>query len=68
MTHSTGRWLWGGLVMLALLPGGAHAQAAAVQAPEPSVATTFLDFAVAVEPGRRLVLTTIDGAIVRGRF
>ncbi len=66
MTCSTGRWLGGLLLILALLSSGAHGQGEAVRTADPPVATTFVDLAPAVNVGRRLVLTTTDGATVRG--
>jgi hypothetical protein len=67
MTHMR-RGLGGLLVVVTLSPSPAQGQAVAVKETQSSIATTFRDLTGAIEPGRRLVVTTIDGATVRGRF
>ena len=56
------------LVVVALLPCPALGQVVETKEPRPSVATTFRDLTGAIESGRRLTVTTTDGATVRGRF
>ena len=68
MNSSLGTQLGGWLLSLTLCPSLAQAQDVATQAPKPTAATTFVELGVAVQPGQRLVLTTMDGDTVRGRF
>jgi hypothetical protein len=68
MKHMRRRGLGGLLVVVTLSPSPAQGQAVAVKETQSSIATTFRDLTGAIEPGRRLVVTTIDGATVRGRF
>jgi Biotin protein ligase C terminal domain len=66
MTRIRRRELGALLVVVALFPTPAQGQAVPAKESQPSVTTTFRG--MAIEPGRRLTVTTNDGETIRGRF